>query len=475
MRKVAWKKQYKAVCKWVRSHTALSVVLVALALFGFLYGVRQYVQHPLSGDEPHYLLMDYSVVHDRDLDLKNNYQNFDYFRYYPAPTPDHASPLNKDRPFSGWYSFHGAGLPLLMLPAFLWNERTGPMLVMLLLATTVLLLTWWWTWLLTKNARASLAATVLLAASYFFNGLSGYIYPDFVTAGLLLAALIILQRYYTQAVWQAVFAGLLVAMAFVHAKSLAIALPLGGIMLYKAYKQQKRIPWSMFVVGVPFALLFFWVTHRWFGTWNPAGIYPTYLGMVSPFSSIPASLWDVRRGLFVYNPALLLILCGVPLWWRAHRQSLSRVAIAIVPAYVITMSFSEWWGGYAPLGRYLMDFVPALMPAVAFFLLAVRTRYQKLLVGLLVLASLVVTVFATRIRLRYPGNEPRAVFFSELEKRVGFGFDRLLPQYTLHTELVGRYSWLKTVVGMLIALAFVWYGYRLARQQPVSHKKVTAL
>lgn len=461
--------------QWASGHAIPSVVLVGLVLFGFLFAVRQYVQHPLSGDEPHYLLMDYSLTHDRDLDLKNNYQNHDYFRYYPAPTPDHASPLNTSQKFSGWYSFHGIGLPLMVLPAFLWNERSGPMVVMLLVATIVLLLTWWWTLLLTKSVKASLASTILLAISYFFNGLAGYLYPDFVTAGLLLGALIILQRFYKDRLWQAVFTVLLVAMAFVHAKSLAFALPLGALMLYKNYKQYKQIPWPLLAVGVPAALVFFWLTHRWFGVWNPTAIYPTYLGMVSPFSSIPASLWDVRRGLLVYNPGFLLLLCGLPLWWKAHKASLSTVAIVLIPAYVITMSFSEWWGGYAPLGRYLMDLLPALMPAVAFFLLAIRTKYQRVFVVVLTLATLMVTVFATRIRLRYPGYEPRAVFFSELEKRIGIGLDRLLPQYTLHTELVGRFSWLKTLVGMVLVTACVWYGWYLASKQPVSHKKVTAL
>jgi hypothetical protein len=455
-----------------RKRQILLIGIVALGLFLFLYGIRSYSSQPISGDEPHYLLMDYSLEHDHDLDLKNNYQNLDYFRYYPAVTPDHVSPLNLKDPSSGWYTYHGIGLPLLLLPAFLWNERTGPVLAMTLIATVVLLLTWTWTWLLTGNKKISLLATGLLASCFFFNGLTGYIYPDLLTAGLLLMALIILQRFYNRVYWQVAFSCIMGAMVIIHGKSLSLVAPLGALMLYKNYKQTKKMPWAVVATGLPFAVIFFWMLHRWFGTFNPTGIYPSYLGVVSPLKSIPASLFDAKRGLLVYNPAVLLALVGLPLWFVKHKKSLLMVLITLGPAYLITMAFSEWWGGYAPPGRYLMDLLPAFVPAIAFCLLAARQTYQKALIVIVGMATLGVTVFATRIRMHYPGNETRALFFSELQKRLGIPFDKLLPHYTPATELVGSFGWVKVLLGISVVGICLWYGYWLAQNEPrPKHRK----
>lgn len=463
-------KQKNLISSFWRNNKVL-IGIVAVVCFVFLFSIRQYVEQPISGDEPHYLLMDYSLVKDGDVDLKNNYQNNDYFRYYPAPTPNHVSPLNLEDPSSGWYSFHGIGLPLITLPGFVWNERLGPVITMTIVATIVVLLTWAWALQVTKNKKASLIAAGLLMICYFFNGLAGYLYPDLLTAGLTLSALIILKGHYKDPRMHLVFGVILGLMVVIHAKSLSVAIPLGLVMTYKVWKYQKRLPWLVLLAGLPFAVFFFWTLHRWFGTWNPAAIYPTYLGFVSPLESIPASLFDAKRGLLVYNPALLLIFCGLPLWFKKSKSSLYLTLLVTVPALIITMIFSEWYGGYAPMGRYLMNFLPAFLPAFAYFLVSVKSNLQKWLVVSLAGATLFATLFASSIHLRYPSDEPRSMFFVELQNKLGVPFDKILPKYSLNTELTDRFGLAKVLFGVLLVLGALYYGYLLAIKEPGASPK----
>jgi hypothetical protein len=435
-----------------------------LVSFGFLYGIRTQAAHMRSGDEPHYLLMDYSFVKDHDFDLKNNYQNQDGLRYYPVPLEPHVSPRNLNNSSSGWYSYHGIGLPLFLLPGFLIDEGRGPIIMMVLVASAVLFLTWLWALKITQRPVASLLATGCLAICFFFNGLAGYLYPDMLLAGLLLLALLVVY-FYRDRIWgQVVFGATLGVMVVVHPKSLSIVLPLLILMAYLTYKSQKKLPWVVLVSGAPFAILFVITLYKWFGTLNPLGIYPTYLGVISPLKSIPASLLGSQRGLFVYNPILLLMLSGLVIWYRRDKKRLLQVLMVIAPSYFITMLFSEWFGGYAPVGRYLIDLLPVLIPSLAFvFAACKRPLFYVLCIGLAVLTA-VVTLIATFLPIGYPREQYRSEFFIVLQQRVGIAFDKVLPHYSLSkSDLTGDLAWFKVLLCLMIMAAFVYLGFALSR------------
>lgn len=444
------------------------VSLIGLALIAvvavMLYGIRQHVSHPISGDEPHYLLMDYSLKVDGDLDLKNNYINQDYFRYYPAYTPNHVSPRNLEQEGGGWYSFHGMGLPVLLFPGFLINERTMPILMMVAVSILVLLLTAFWCFKLTKHRGFSVLTALTLACCYFFNGLVGYLYPDLLIAAMVLGLLIIVTFYFDKRWAQFLYGSLLGLMVIVHPKTLALVLPFVAVGLYVHYRNTKTIPWFIILGGLPFAALFFITLWRWYGTFNPASIYPTYLGVVSPLKSIPASLFDSQRGLLVYNPVLILIFSGVVIWWKRSKQTLLTTLIIIAPAYMVTMCFSEWWGGYSPTGRYLMNYLPALMPALTYLLISISKWYERALVVLLSAMTIMFTLAATYMKTPYSSGQPRSEFFAGIQDRIGIAFDKVLPHYTLKTELVGQFGIWKVLAGLVVVAVFVYFGYIIAQR-----------
>ncbi|MEK7443195.1 MAG: hypothetical protein AABZ78_20500, partial [Chloroflexota bacterium] len=79
----------------------------------------------ITGDEPHYLLAAHSIVVDHDLDLKNNYLNADYSKFYILAYLDTHTKIQPD---GKHFLSHDIGLPFLIAPAYWWKEREGVMI-----------------------------------------------------------------------------------------------------------------------------------------------------------------------------------------------------------------------------------------------------------------------------------------------------------------------------------------------------------
>jgi len=74
---------------WLTSPRAAPVLAAVLAAVVFI-GARTLIADRLpTGDEPHYLLLTQSMVHDRDLDVENNYTQRDYAPYYSGDLEPH--------------------------------------------------------------------------------------------------------------------------------------------------------------------------------------------------------------------------------------------------------------------------------------------------------------------------------------------------------------------------------------------------
>ena len=156
---------------------ALAVAAIPIAATLILFFARLHLL-PIDGDEPHYLAMAHSLLNDRDLDLRNNYETDG--RY------SHLRPHVYVQP-RGWMPYHGAGLSFLVAPFLAVGGETG---VRVGLSVFTGLLAWALFRWLAPMAGASLAAwTVagaLLCVPIVFG--STQIYPD-LPAGVVATAL----------------------------------------------------------------------------------------------------------------------------------------------------------------------------------------------------------------------------------------------------------------------------------------------
>lgn len=352
-------------------------ISLIILCFVSLLSIRLYVDRFNTGDEPHYLLMAYSLEHDHDLNLRNNFENKDYYQFYPADInpqgqiPDKQLETNSPK----WYSIHSIGLPILLLPAMLVAGKLGATVFMTMIATATVVLTYYWVKHTVNNKRIAMLTAAILVSCFFFNTLVGYLYPDMLIACLGLACLLILAKRYQSKVYQCIFGAILGFLVLLHFKTLLFAAPFFAVLAFKLWREHKKLPWFVILGGTPFAIYFMFTLYQWFGTFNPADIYAG-LSMnedTSPPAILSALLFDGNRGLLVFNPILLLLLVGLPLWFKYKRETLATVAVVTVPYMLILVDFWGWFGGDAPAGRYLMDFLPWFMPPPATYLVGLTT------------------------------------------------------------------------------------------------------
>jgi hypothetical protein len=96
------------------------VWLALFAVYAATLGIDAFDSARFGGDEPHYLLTARSIAQDGDVDLANQYAERQYAGFYPYRLDPHGHPTNGrlDEP-------HGAGLALLIAPAYAAFGATG--------------------------------------------------------------------------------------------------------------------------------------------------------------------------------------------------------------------------------------------------------------------------------------------------------------------------------------------------------------
>jgi 4-amino-4-deoxy-L-arabinose transferase-like glycosyltransferase len=470
----------------IDTRSKLFNILLILLCFLFLGIVRLVGNQPISGDEPAYLLMDYSLVHNGTFNLSKAYTDKDYLSFSPGASSIQGSPAPGTKAPAKDYSVHGIGLPLFLSPGFALAPvvltskpiaaADGATVMMLLLATLVIVLTWVWTKQITKNRKVAYIASGLLAITYFFSGLAGHFYPDMLTSALLVLAMILVERYYSKLIVQVVLGFILGFMVLVHIKTLALVIPVLLVLTYVLWTNKRKIPWPTLSIVAVFVAYYLITSHQWFGYW----IAPTGNGAGgstfgdNPLMSISAMLFDSFRGLLVYNPILIFIFLGFPLWFKNNRRALI-MTISVTILYFIGLSlYFQYNGGDAPLGRYLIDILPLYIPALAFAIEALKKPWQKFLVCIAAVVTFLITIDATnkKFPLVDPGataNLQRSPLFIQIQQHTGIALDHFLPrtsQYLFyHTVFIDKHGLLKIIVCWLVVLAFIIYGIYLSRSK----------
>lgn len=468
------KKAYFLLLKRIKIHKNLIVLFfISLAVLSF---VRLHVNQPITGDEPHYLIINHSLVSDKDFDLKNNYVNKDYSLFTSEPQPPHVSPLNLANPDSGWYSFHGIGLSIISLPFYLILGKAGVVLLMLLVASLCVVLLAIFTRIITGNERASYLSALLLLGSYFFNGLAGYIYPDLAITALVLTSFIIISSSSWQKRSMQIILGLCLGlMVLLHFRTIALAIPLGLIFLYLHQKKSpKRVPWAFLIPASIIGGIFMVTLYIWFGVIDPRSIYSSKVGVSlrSFIIDTPAILFDSLRGSIVYNPILFLIPIGLPLWYKYNKHTFKYLAL-LLPITFITFGFNEWHGGVSPNGRYLMGFLPVLFPAIAFFYIYGRSVVNRSVLYLLSGSTILISIIALLIKQPYTGYSLRTNIFLKIEDFTSIGFDRFFPTYFfIDNSIMDKYGPHQAIFWMGVLVILVFYGIMLTKYRNGESKNV---
>jgi len=333
--------------------SARVVWVVSITFYVFIGAWMTIVQEP-TGDEPHYLLGMHSIVHDRDLDVGNNHRNQDYRFFYPDRI-HHSQMIETTRGIT--LPKHSIGLMLVGAPFYALGGRFGVSFICSLVTAGVAICIYY---LIRYHSGRSTAlrcwAAVLMAVPLSIY--PGQIYPNAFTAFLLTWALILGERSRGSNT-SGVLLGLI---PWFHLGTFPLAL--GGMFLIVIHHRRP-------VIRIGGIAWFFWLSLAAFNIYYWGAITPpvqTY-GEFS-LTAIPVTLagmfLDQEVGVLWYAPIWLLIIPGTII---TKRRPLSSPYILLYLGWIIYIaSFSWWYGGWSPVGRFLLPCLPLMSIAIAIVL-----------------------------------------------------------------------------------------------------------
>lgn len=343
----------------MRPPTTLTVVFAAFAVFVL---VGRYLPGPAGpqGDEPHYLLIAESLLHDGDVDLKNQFDEKAFLKFTGPGLEPHTAPRS---PKDHLYAIHTPGLSALIAPGYALGGYSGARIVV----SGVMALAVGLVYFVSRSMFGAGPALFVFAASTFASPLAIYansLFPDSV-ATLPVA----LTLAYLVAAGPRMFASSTLAIAllpWLHPRLLPLGLLLALALSIRPSWSGKR---ALLAFGPLLASvgLLLWHFQRLFGTASLSAAYgPGFADDVS-VARIPwgasALLFDRQFGLLLFSPLLLLCARGVTLMTREQRPvALLCGAIAAIQLGV-GGAFTMWWGGASAPVRFLVAAVPALLIA----------------------------------------------------------------------------------------------------------------
>jgi hypothetical protein len=401
-----------------------------------------------EGDEPHYLMVAESLLHDGDLALDQDYTQDRYGAFSRKPLEPHYRVRGKDGRI---YSLHALGLSLLLLPAYALGGYVGASLFMVALAV-----------LLAREMRGLLhdvvgdreaanVAAFVVALSPPLVSYAGLVFTEIPAA--LGAAVVLRHGRKAEALSARATAGLGLVLAFLpwlNVRYAALSLILALYVLAQR-PGWRRTGWLLFAPAASAAALL--ASHQVLsGFLDPRRVYgrrPEF-ALATLREGLPGLLLDQEFGLLVYAPVFALATAGVGAVWRRDRRlavaGLSMVAVVLATAGTWHM----WRGGFNPPARFLVPIVPVLALGLAAALARGVTAPAALLAGWGLWLGAVGVVEPRLLHRDRDGTAPLFRAVSGAEE-----WTRLLPGFVLEDPERRR---LATVWALALGATLVWRG-----------------
>ncbi len=400
-----------------------------LALLLFVFSLTAYIvlatglifaPQPFTGDEPHYLLITKSLIKDGDINLANNYGHQDYLDFYPGKLRPHAHPGKKGSDYL--YSQHFPGLPMLLVPAYLFGEKMSRLhtqkepkdvqsrrqivvffsrLPLCLFTALLGLVFFFLVFDLTQRKTLSISAWAIFGFTTPVIFYSQLIYPEIPAALitiLILRDLVFKKERRTSRLFLAA-AGIAIlpwfAIKYIILSALLFGVLAASLLkLRRSLGHAKRILLTFVPIVLSGSLYIYFYWHL-YGTFSAI---PVYKGSSSISTSqsgifsmiirkdphefirrIPGYFLDQRVGIFVYSPIFILGIAGFFFLFKTKRKE-ALLLLAILAVYG-TLSAYYYWGGFCPPGRPLIPvfWIPALLLGLA--LSESRNRIRNAIIG----------------------------------------------------------------------------------------------
>jgi len=404
---------------WRRLRPVVSPLVIFLAsAIAFGAVASRLTDTPLfpGGDEPHYLVITQSLLHDRDLKIENNHRREDYRAYYNgALKPDYLA-LGKDGQI---YSIHPVGLPVLAMPAFAVAGYHGVVAMLIVMAALAATLLWRWARDTTGSAGAATFAwaATALTAPFLFNSFT--VYPEVPAALAVIAA--IGWRPESASIGMMLFRGMSIGtLPWLSTKYAPMAAAVTIVALLRGGWNRRAATALLAPIGIGLGAWFGFFVWIW-GSPSPSAPY----GLSEPMTwrhlvrGGPGLIFDQEYGILATAPVLAIAFAGVVQMLRSGGAPARRAMelTFIFGALLCTVgAFHIWWGGEASAGRPVTSGLLLFgLPIASFFASTATWRPARAACHLLLVSSLAIAVTLVTVQsgaLVHQDRDGSAVFLA---------------------------------------------------------------
>lgn len=318
--------------------TIAAIVVYALVL-------PTQLQTPIDGDEPFYLLVTESIVHDHDLDLANQYRDI---AHTDTGRPDLVPQLGDPTgPHGEQYSRHEPFLPLVMVPGYALFGLPGAIATIALFGVLLVrsLVRWFEEEGISDDTIRALMPLIVFGPPLLFYAVR--IWPEVPAAFCFVEALRGVRQHRAQRWIPALFALVMLKLRFML---------LAVMLLPFVVRDRKRALIAAVILAIPL-----FVVWRISGSATNVHTWRELIP-VAPMLYVKGFfglLLDGAAGIAFQAPLYLLGIVAFTRW-RKMPEGFRLGAIASL-IYVLTLlPRSEWHGGWSPPLRYIVVIMPVL-------------------------------------------------------------------------------------------------------------------
>lgn len=423
-------------------------------------------QRPPDGDEPYYLLIAHSLVHDFDVDLTNNYQHGDSLSFMPRRLePQLGDPKGRD---GHWFSRHDFLFPAVATIPYALGGKNGVLMLMAALAAAL----GWWTLRLARHQAGSndglFRAWCLMVFLSPLVVYSHQVWIEVPAALLLVIALDGILAINGARPSLRASLGTLGATLLMLPLKLRLALLAGPLALLFWWRSGRSLRFGA-LVGIPLVLVSVGLLS--FNTWFFGRALKVYelgdLGLLQPplvryLRHFVGVFFDLSFGLLALSPVWLVLIPALVVAWRRREPMLVYLAVVAGPYFFLLLSRREWYGGWSPAFRYGLVALPLLALILAPALDRARGAGWRLLAsfgGVLTLGTLGAVLIVPGWSFNFADGSSRLADLAMA--RFDLDLARLLPSGIRDRAATW---WVPLIAAVVVLMAARWRGAGRNRQ-----------
>ncbi|MCZ4374013.1 hypothetical protein O4H50_19625 [Vibrio diazotrophicus] len=383
---------------------SLLIILLVYSFFALatIFSWNSRGINPVTGDEPHYLVMTSGIVNhgslEQTLPYKEEFKSREIFKFGLAPQDAQPAPENTHatKGPNGLFNIHNIGLPIILTFPFMIGGVLGAKIFMVFCGSLVIVTIWKLSSHFSENKTLRFWSILIISVSLPFIPASSQIYPDLL-AGLI--SLLGLYWFLTENKFESIKKDILLTTAIAFLPWLQIKFAASFIILLtfiviKIYLQSKNLPRIAQILTIAILSCTALMYYNWYAFGKVSGPYSSGALEISKTSLMVliGLFLDQNQGFLFQNPTLLVGILGIGWMYKFNRTFTLLWGLVFLSLIVPNALHPNWYGGGSFSGRFHWAATITFLVPTVYALLNIARRNHNLFKAI-VIFSLIVQIY----------------------------------------------------------------------------------